>query len=154
MTVGRYLIGRLEQAGLKHIFGVPGDYVLEFYDLLEASDIQVVCTCNELNAGYAADAYARIRGIGAVCVTYGVGAFSVLNSVAAACAERVPLVVISGGPRLSLRKGPQPCLLHHTLEDGEAELDIYRKVTAAAVILADPAEAPRLIDGALAACRR
>jgi len=154
MTVGRYLIRRLEQAGLKHIFGVPGDYVLDFFDLLEASDIQVVCTCNELNAGYAADAYARLRGIGAVCVTYGVGAFSVLNSVAAACAERVPLVVISGGPRLTLRQGPQQCLLHHTLEDDEAELDIYRKVTATAAILADPAEAPRLIDGALAACRR
>ena len=88
MTVGKYLIRRLEQAGLKHIFGVPGDYVLKFYDLLEASEIKVVGTCNELNAGYAADAYARIRGLGGVCVTYGVGGFSVLNAVAGAFVER------------------------------------------------------------------
>ncbi len=64
-TVGQYLVRRLEQAGLKHVFGVPGDYVLRFFDYLEASNLQVVGTCNELNAGYAADAYARVRGLGA-----------------------------------------------------------------------------------------
>ena len=132
MTVGKYLIRRLEQGGLKHIFGVPGDYVLKFYDLLEASEIKVVCACNELNAGYAADAYARLRGLGAVCVTYGVGGFSVLNAVAGAFVERSPLFVISGGPRLSLRKDSEPCLLHHTLENKQVELEIFRKVTASA----------------------
>ncbi len=73
MTVGQYLVRRLEQVGLKHIFGVPGDYVLRFFDLLEASSIDLVVTCNELNAGYAADAYARLNGVGGVCVTYGGG---------------------------------------------------------------------------------
>jgi indolepyruvate decarboxylase len=154
MTVGKYLIRRLEQLGLKHIFGVPGDYVLKFFDLLEASEIKVVCTCNELNAGYAADAYARIRGLGGVCVTYGVGGFSVLNAVAGAFVERAPLVVISGGPRLSLRKASEPHLLHHTLENKQVELEVFRMVTAAAAILVDPADAPRQIDEALAACLR
>jgi TPP-dependent 2-oxoacid decarboxylase len=68
-TVGQYLVSRLEQVGLKHIFGVPGDYVLGFFDLLEASSIDLVVTCNELNAGYAADAYARLNGVGGVCIT-------------------------------------------------------------------------------------
>ena len=63
---------------LKKIFGKED----KFFDLLEASEMQVVCACNELNAGYAADAYARLRGLGALCVTYGVGAFSALNAVA------------------------------------------------------------------------
>lgn len=68
MTVGRYLVRRLEQAGLQHIFGVPGDYVLSFFDYLEESSLQVVCNCNELNAGYAADGYARLQG-SARCVS-------------------------------------------------------------------------------------
>ncbi len=78
-TIGDYLVQRLEQLGLKHIFGVPGDYVLSFYDLLEESRIQVVGTCTEIGAGYAADAYARVNGLGAVCVTYCVGGLNVLN---------------------------------------------------------------------------
>ena len=82
MTVGRYLVRRLEQLNLKHIFGVPGDYVLRFMDLIEDSSISLINTCNELNAGYAADGYARIAGLGAACITYGVGGFSIYNAVA------------------------------------------------------------------------
>ena len=78
-TVGNYLVKRLEEIGLKHIFGVPGDYVLGFYDLLEASKMEVVGTCSELGAGYSADAYARINGIGAVCITYCVGGLSLIE---------------------------------------------------------------------------
>jgi len=62
VTVGTYLAKRLEQAGIRHIFGVPSDYVLDFFDILEESNLNVVCNCNELNAGYAADAYARLNG--------------------------------------------------------------------------------------------
>ena len=69
-TVATYLLTRLKQAGLKHAFGVPGDYVLTFMDRLIESGIELVGTCNELNAGYAADAYARINGIGCICVTW------------------------------------------------------------------------------------
>jgi TPP-dependent 2-oxoacid decarboxylase len=109
-TVGKYLVKRLEQAGLKHIFGVPGDYVLDFFDRLEESNLKVIGTCNELNAGYAADAYARLNGIGGLCVTYGVGGFSAYNALAGAFAERLPVVLISGGPRLTER--PDRHLLH------------------------------------------
>ena len=76
-TVGKYLIRRLEQIGLKHIFGIPGDYVLDFFDRLEESKLELVGCCNELNAGYAADGYARVNGVSAVSVTYGGRGFSV-----------------------------------------------------------------------------
>lgn len=152
MTVGQYLVRRLEQVGLKHIFGVPGDYVLRFFDLLEASSIDLIVTCNELNAGYAADAYARLNGVGGVCVTYGVGGFSVFNAVAGAYAERVPLIVISGGPQIL--KKPSRVLLHHTIGDMNLQYKIYEHIMAAAVILQDPVQAPDQIDQTIAACLR
>jgi indolepyruvate decarboxylase len=89
-TIGGYLVTRLEQMGLRHIFGVPGDYVLSFYDQLEASKLKVVGTCTEIGAGYAADAYARVNGLGAVCVTYCVGGLNVLNAIAGG--ETCPIV--------------------------------------------------------------
>ena len=149
-TVGSYLVERLEEIGLKHIFGVPGDYILEFFDLLLASKIELVGTCNELNAGYAADGYARINGVGAACVTYGVGGFSLTNAVAGAMAERIPLVVISGGP-MTGRRGPD-YMLHHTLPDSEAVAHALATVTLASLVLKDPARAPGQIDHAIRTC--
>ena len=154
MTVGRYIVRRLEQLNLKHVFGVPGDYVLRFLDLIEESSIDLINTCSELNAGYAADGYARIAGLGAVCITYGVGGFSVYNAIAGAFAERVPLVVISGGPRLSLRGRLHPFLLHHTIGDMNLQHDIFERITQAAVVLRNPVQATRQIDETLAACIR
>ena len=154
MTIGAYLVNRLEQIGLRHIFGVPGDYALTFFDLLEESGIELINTCNELNAGYAADGYARISGIGAVCLTYGVGGFSVYNAVAAAYAERVPLVVISGGPKTTLRSRLHPNLLHHTIGDMNLQRDIYERITQGAVVLTSPTQAVMQIDELLAACLR
>jgi TPP-dependent 2-oxoacid decarboxylase len=151
-TVGRYLTKRLEQVGLNHIFGVPGDYVLQFYDCLEESNIEVVCTCNELNAGYAADAYARVNGVGAVCVTYGVGGFSLFNAVVGHFAERLPVIIISGGPKLSERQHHH--LLHHTVGNMNLQFGIYEKITAASVILTSPLQAPQQIDETIAACLR
>jgi TPP-dependent 2-oxoacid decarboxylase len=152
LTVGQYLVKRLEQVGLKHIFGVPGDYVLGFFELLEASSIDLVVTCNELNSGYAADAYARLNGVGGVCITYGVGGFSVFNAVAGAFAERVPLIIISGGPRIP--QGPSRVLLHHTIGDMNLQYKTYEHITAAAVVLQDHDKAPDQIDQTLAACLR
>jgi len=72
-TVARYILHRLEEIGVKHLFGVPGDYNLDFLDEVVDSPIRWVGNCNELNAGYAADGYARLNGAGAAVVTYGVG---------------------------------------------------------------------------------
>jgi indolepyruvate decarboxylase len=150
VTVATYLIERLKQAGLRHAFGVPGDYVLTFMDRLIASGIELVGTCNELNAGYASDAYARINGIGCICVTWGVGGFSAMNAIAGAYAEQVPLVVLVGGPRTTQRRSAM--LLHHSVGDFPTMQQAYAHITAASVLLDDAAEAPQRIDRALARC--
>ena len=100
-TIGSFLLDRLHQLGLNHIFGVPGDYVLSLYQLIEKSPIQQIGTTREDCAGFAADAYARIHGIGGVCVTYCVGGLNIVNAVACAYAERSPVVVLSGSPGLA-----------------------------------------------------
>ena len=126
ITVADYLITRLKEIGVDHLFGVPGDFVLGFFNQVLKSDLKYVGTCNELNAAYAADGYARIRGIGAFSSTYGVGELSAINGVAGAFAERVPMVVITGSPStISFRTRP---LLHHTLGDYQIPLRIYEKL--------------------------
>jgi indolepyruvate decarboxylase len=149
--IGDYVVERLAEAGIGHVFGVPGDYCLGLLDRIVESDIEFVGTCNELNAGYAADAYARIHGVGAVAVTYAVGGFSLLNAVAGAYAERVPVVVLCGGPSRSDRKaGLQR---HHTLGDYGIQLKVFEAVTELAVALESAEEAPGQIDSAMVACR-
>jgi TPP-dependent 2-oxoacid decarboxylase len=111
-----------------HLFGVPGDFALSFFNQVLKSNLRYVGTCNELNAAYAADGYARIRSIGAFSSTYGVGGLSALNGVAGAFAERVPGVVITGSSATAnFRTHP---LLHHTLSDYQIPLGIYEKITA------------------------
>jgi TPP-dependent 2-oxoacid decarboxylase len=87
-TVSSYLIQKLHEYGIKHIFGVPGDYILGFYDeLIRSNMLKVVNTCDEQGAAFAADAYARVKGFGAVCITYCVGGLKVVNATAQAYAE-------------------------------------------------------------------
>ena len=149
-TVAGYLLTRLKEIGVDHLFGVPGDFVLGFFNQVLKSDVQYVGTCNELNAAYAADGYARIRGIGAFASTYGVGELSAINGVAGAVAERVPVVVITGSPStINFRTRP---LLHHTLGDYQIPLQMYEKITAASTELVSPETAPAEIDRVLSAC--
>ncbi len=146
------MVQRLQESGVRHVFGVPGDYVLDLMDRVVESPIEFVGTCNELNAGYAADGYARLNGIGAVMVTYNVGGFSLLNAVAGACAERVPLVVISGAPDSAHRNNH--ALMHHLATEYRLQYDIFSRVTACAVHLTEPEDAPEKIDRALNLCRQ
>ena len=150
ITVAEYLLTRLKEIGVDHLFGVPGDFVLGFFNEVLKSDVKYVGTCNELNAAYAADGYARIRGIGAFSSTYGVGELSAVNGVAGAFAERVPMVVITGSPATAyFRTRP---LLHHTLGDYQIPLRIYEEITAASTQLASGDTAPAEIDRVLSAC--
>lgn len=151
-TVGEYLIQRLETLGVKHVFGVPGDYVLGFYDQLLESNLYTVGTCTEAGAGFAADAYARVNGLGVCCITYCVGGLNTINAVAGAYAEKAPLVVISGAPGISERE--QSSLLHHKVKDFSTQREIFEKITVASVAIEDPKEAPELIDETLAECLR
>ena len=151
ITVSDYLLMRLKSLGVNHIFGIPGDFILPFFQKMEGSGIEHVAACNELNAGYAADGYARINGLGAVAATYGPGAFSFVNAAAGALAERVPVVFISGGPETeSYRTQP---ILHHTLPNRyEASMKIFEQVTAHTKLLDNPATAIQDIDEALQIC--
>ena len=151
-TIGKYLLDRLYELGLRHMFGIPGDYVLSLYQLLEESPIQTIGTTREDCAGFAADAYARLNGIGAACVTYCVGGLNTVNAVACAYAERSPVVLLSGSPGLNEReKNP---LLHHMVRDFATQRDVFAQITVASVILDDPQTACREIDRALAALMR
>ena len=104
-TVGRYLVDRLREVGVRHIFGVPGDYVLGLMDDFVAGPIALVGTCNELNAGYAADAYARVNGVGAVCVTYAVGGFYEEGANPLACVDELAGFVEKGFRAVKLKTG-------------------------------------------------
>ena len=98
-TVGDYLLDRLAELGVTEVFGVPGDYNLEFLDHIVAHpQLRWVGNANELNAGYAADGYGRLRGMSAVVTTFGVGELSAANAIAGSYAEHVPVVHIVGGP--------------------------------------------------------
>ena len=152
LSIGEYLIRRLGDYSLRHVFGVPGDYVLGFYSMLEQSQLELVNCTREDCAGYAADAYARINGIGALCVTYGVGGLSVVNSTAGAWAEKSPVVVISGAPGLSERSD-RP-LLHHCVREWSTQFEVFEKVTAACAEITDPDTAFREIDRVLDVCFR
>jgi len=152
LTVGQYLIDRLAAAGVEHVFGIPGDYVLGLYKLLEESPIRLVGTTREDNAGFAADAYARIHGLGCVCVTYCVGGLSTTNSIAGAYAEKSAVIVLSGSPGISERaRNP---LLHHKVKDFETQFEVFQKITVASAVLDRPETAFSEIDRVLAAAQR
>jgi TPP-dependent 2-oxoacid decarboxylase len=151
-TIGSAVLNRLHQLGVRHIFGIPGDYVLSLYQLIEASPIQHVGTTREDCAGFAADAYARINGIGAVCVTYCVGGLNTVNAIACAYAERSPVVLLTGSPGYSERV--RTPYLHHMVRDFSTQRDVFEKITVAAISLDDPSTAEREMDRAFAALLR
>ena len=151
-TIGQYLIDRLHALGVEHVFGIPGDYVLGLYKMLEASPIRLVGMTREDNAGFAADAYARLHGLGCVCVTYCVGGLSLCNSVAGAYAEKSPVIVLSGSPGLSER-AHNP-LLHHKVRDFSTQFEVFEKITVASAVLDDPLTAFREIDRVIEAALR
>ncbi|GAB3181280.1 alpha-keto acid decarboxylase family protein [Nesterenkonia halophila] len=117
-TIGDYLLDRLAELGLTEMFGVPGDFNLHFLDHVVSHDtVRWVGSANELNAGYSADGYARIRGIGAFLTTYGVGELSAINALAGSTAESVPVVQIVGAPPKDVQASGRK--IHHSLGDGD-----------------------------------
>ena len=152
-TVIEYVLGRLYEIGITDIFGVPGDFAFTVQDaIVEHPDINWIGCCNELNAAYAADGYARIRGLGAVSTTYGVGELSAINAIAGSYAEHLPVFHLTGMPTLAAQA--DRALVHHTL--GNGEFDLFRSmadtVVGASAIITPAnavAETERLIGEAL-----
>ncbi|MGR8964132.1 alpha-keto acid decarboxylase family protein (plasmid) [Rhizobium leguminosarum] len=154
-TVGQYLVDRLRELGLGHLFSVAGDYSIEWVNsYVEKSGIQVIEEVNELNAGYAADGYARLKGIGALCVTYSAGSLCATNAIAGSYVEKVPVVLINGAPSIkkTLTFEQTGYSSHHFISGRETDLQVFEYITAAAVRIDSPHLAPMLIDYALTQC--
>jgi indolepyruvate decarboxylase len=146
-SIGQYLVRRLCDYGVRDVFGIPGDYVLAFYAMMEKGPLRLIACTREDCAGFAADAYARVNGIGAVCVTYCVGGLSLCNSIAGAYAEKSPVVLISGAP--GLRERANNPLLHHKVKDFQTQADVFRRLCGSEAQLNDPTVAFRRIDRVL-----
>lgn len=152
-TVARYVVDRLAALGLGHVFGVPGDYSFPFDDAFEACPaIEWVACTNELNAAYAADGYARIRGAGLLATTYGVGELNALGAVMGSRAESVPVFHLVGHPGLRLQRARR--ITHHSLGDGDFDRFVpLTDATACASTSLTPenaiAEVERVIGDAL-----
>ncbi|HEV2047363.1 MAG TPA: thiamine pyrophosphate-binding protein, partial [Chthoniobacterales bacterium] len=152
MPLGQFLFEYLHRRGVRHSFGVPGDFALPTFAWLEKSKIQSVTMTHEPSAGFAADAYSRVNGIGLVCVTYCVGGLNVLNAIAGAYAEKSPVVVVSGAPgRRDREKDP---LLHHKVKTFETQRRVYDEVTVASAVLLDEQRAASEIVRCVEACLR
>jgi len=152
VTVSEYLFQRLHQIGIRSVHGLPGDFNLVALDYLPKAGLTWVGSVNELNAAYAADGYARIKGISALITTFGVGELSAINGVAGAFSEHVPVVHIVGCPStVSQRNG---MLLHHTLGNGDFNVfaNMSSQISCDMARLNNPSEIADQIDGALRAC--
>ena len=148
-SVSAFLISRIRELGVGHIFGIPGDYVLPFFDELIKDDSPVthIGTCNELTAGYLADGYSRVKGFGVVAVTYGPGAFNAVNAVAGANDANVPMLLISGAPPTTRYRQGGRMVLHHVVGgDFDASLRVFTPITAAAARIYSTEEAVATID--------
>ncbi|XP_051130496.1 pyruvate decarboxylase 1-like [Andrographis paniculata] len=149
-TLGRHLARRLVQIGVTDVFSVPGDFNLTLLDhLLAEPELNLIGCCNELNAGYAADGYARARGVGACAVTFTVGGLSVLNAIAGAYSENLPVICIVGGPNSNDYGSNR--ILHHTicLPDFTQELRCFQTVTCFQAVVNHLDDAYELIDTAI-----
>lgn len=153
-TVADYLLTRLKQLNVTELFQIPGDYVKHFTQALENFEgIKTIGASNELDASYAADAYARTRGLSAVSLQYGVSTYSALNAIAGAYVERSPVVVISATPGSNDRQigSMYNVLYHHSTGNLNADQEIYERVTVAAETLSTSVDAHKKIDALIIA---
>ncbi|WP_332674816.1 indolepyruvate/phenylpyruvate decarboxylase [Aromatoleum sp.] len=154
MNLSQVLLTALRDHGAREIFGIPGDFALPFFKIIEESRILPLHTLShEPGVGFAADATARFRsGLGVAAVTYGAGALNMVNAVAGAYAEKSPVVVISGAPGLG--EATSGLLLHHQAKTLNSQFEIYREITCDQARLTDARTAPREIARVLARCLR
>jgi indolepyruvate decarboxylase len=152
-TLATALLQGLKDHGAREIFGIPGDFVLPLYKVIEESKILPHFTLShEPAVGFAADAAARYhQGLGVAVVTYGAGAFNLVNAIAGAYAERSPVVVIAGAP--GARERASGFLLHHQARNIDTQLAVYREITCDQAVLSDPASAPDAIARVLRSAR-
>jgi pyruvate decarboxylase len=152
IDLAEFIFARLRQVGVGSVHGVPGDYNLTALDYIQPAGLHWVGNANELNSGYAADGYARIKGIAALITAFGVGELSAINAIGGAYSEMAPVVHLVGTPPTTAQdKG---ACLHHSLGDGNFRLfaEMAAKVTVAQANLTDPATATAEVDRCLREC--
>ena len=153
MSIAEQLLHALAREGARHVFGIPGDFALPFFKVIEESGILPLRTLShEPAVGFAADAAARWGGLGVAAITYGAGAFNIVNPVAGAYAEKSPLVVISGAP--GRRESTSGLSLHHQARTLGSQFAVFREITCDQAQLDDPQRAPADIARVLASCKR
>ena len=157
MNLAEQLLRALKQRGATEVFGIPGDFALPLFREIERNRVLPLITLShEPAVGFAADAASRMRGgLGVAAVTYGAGAFNLVNAVAGAYAERVPLVVLSGAP--AAHEAASGYLLHHQVKTLDSQSRLFRELTVDQARLDDARSAPeqiaRVLDTALRASR-
>ncbi len=152
MTIATSLLHALKDHGANRVFGIPGDFALPFFKVIEETDILPLHTfSHEPAVGFAADAAARVgKSLGVAAVTYGAGAFNLVNAIAGACAERSPVAVISGAPSSAERASG--FLLHHQAKTLDSQFRVFEEITCDQIRLDDAKQAPGLIARALRNC--
>ena len=154
-TAGEFLFDYLYDKGVTHAFGLPGDFALPLFRWLDRSKIKLITMTHEPSVGFAADGYARLKGLGVACVTYCVGGLNLVNPVACAYAEKSRVLVISGGPGINDRRLDP--LLHHKVRTFDTQRRIFEEVTCATAVLLDAATAAseimRVVEEVMAQCR-
>ncbi len=152
MRLAETLLHALHDRGAGEIFGIPGDFALPFFEVIDSSAVLPYYTLShEPGVGFAADAAARFRsGLGVAVVTYGAGALNMVNPIACAYSEKSPVVVISGAPGAGESK--QGYLLHHQAKTLDSQLAIFQEITCDQAVLDDPERAPGMIDRVLGNC--
>ncbi|KKY22626.1 putative pyruvate decarboxylase [Phaeomoniella chlamydospora] len=149
IKVGEYLFHRVKELGVESIFGVPGDYELALLDLVEPCGLSWKGNANELVAGYAADGYARVKGVGCLITTFGPGELSALNAISGSYAEKLPIIHIVGYPAMQAITGKMT--IHHTLGNGNytAYHEMSKHITCADTVLTDLSTVTSEIDRVL-----
>jgi indolepyruvate decarboxylase len=152
-VVADYIIERLAQNGVEALFGVPAVYCAPIYNAAQAANFRTVVTSSDLEAGYAADGYARVRGLSAVAVSYGPGTLSIVNAIAGAYIERSPIVVVNGGPSQANidDQNTTGVLFSHSIGAPHTDMDIFRNVTTFCERANYASDVPQLVDNAIAA---
>jgi len=150
-SIAGYIVKRLQQQSVDTLFGVPAVYCAQLFETAASLNMKTVVTASDIEAGYAADGYARRKGLGAVSVSYGVGTLSLANAIAGAYAERSPVVVINGGPNQSSIDDLKTygILFSHSIGNPHTDLDVFKNITAVADRVNSATGAPGQIDNAL-----
>ena len=151
-TIASYIASRLKELGCAHVFGVPGTSCSDFFSTVDATaGIDAVVTANELEAGYAADGYARFTGFGTCCVAYGVGTLSAINALAGSLVERVPVLMLNGGPsQQELDDQAQyGVLFSHSTGRPELDFRLFREISVGAHVISATENIPQAIDDLL-----